>query len=465
VFEEFFLFQLSVAKLKHHGKKQGVIYGKINNDFEKRIPFLLTNAQKKVVEELKRDFASGYAMNRLVQGDVGSGKTIVAAYGIALTVENGGQAAMMAPTEILAAQHYKSLQKLFSDKNVVLLTSSVPKKEKEKIKSEIANGTADIIVGTHALIQADVEFKNLNFVITDEQHRFGVAQRTKLGQKGTSPHVLVMTATPIPRTLGLILYGDLDVSTIDELPPGRQKIETFSVTESYRKRVYTFLEKQINEGGQAYIICPLVEASEAINAKDAVSFAEGMKIDYPEIKTGVLHGRMKDKEKDEIMAEFASGALQVLVSTTVVEVGVDVPNATLMIIENAERFGLSQLHQLRGRVGRGKKQSYCILFGNTKNQDTLERLKVIEESCDGFYISEKDLQLRGPGDFFGTRQHGVPALKTANPMEDTALLYKSKEALEDLMCGNLIAEKNEKQMMNFIIKKSFFTEEITDILN
>ncbi|MBQ7040335.1 MAG: ATP-dependent DNA helicase RecG, partial [Clostridia bacterium] len=419
VFEEFFLFQLSVAKLKHLGKKQGAIYEKISNDFESRIPFSLTKAQQKVVSDLKRDFKSGYAMNRLVQGDVGSGKTIVAAYGMWLTAENGGQSAMMAPTEILAAQHYKSLTRLFPDKKVVLLTSSVSKKEKDKIKAELLSGEADIAVGTHALIQEDVEFKNLNFVITDEQHRFGVTQRTKLGLKGAAPHVLVMTATPIPRTLGLILYGDLDISTIDELPPGRQEIKTYSVTESYRKRVYSFLEKQIAEGGQAYVICPLVEASDAINAKDAISFAESLKIDHPDINIGVLHGRMKDKEKDEVMNEFSSGNIDVLVSTTVVEVGVDVPDATLMIIENAERFGLSQLHQLRGRVGRGQKQSYCILFGNSKNQDTLERLKVIEESSDGFYISEKDLQLRGPGDFFGTRQHGVPALKTANPMEDT----------------------------------------------
>ena len=465
VFEEFFLFQLSIAKLKHAGKKQGVVFNKIDCDFEKRIPFSFTNAQNKVVSDLKHDFQSGYAMNRLLQGDVGSGKTVVAAYGIAIATENGGQAAMMAPTEILALQHYKSMKRIFPDKNVVLLTSSVPKKEKDRIKQQLKSGEADIAIGTHALIQEDVEFYNLSFVVTDEQHRFGVAQRTKLGQKGVAPHVLVMTATPIPRTLALILYGDLDVSVIDELPPGRQKIETFSVSENYRKRVYKFLEKQINDGGQAYVICPLVEVSEAVNAKDAVSFSEGLKIEFPDINVGLLHGRMKDDEKDSIMNEFAEGKIQVLVSTTVVEVGVDVPNATLMIIENAERFGLSQLHQLRGRVGRGKKQSYCILFSNTKNQETLERLKVIEESCDGFYISEKDLQFRGPGDFFGTRQHGIPALKTANPMEDTALLYKSKEALEDLIRGTLVAEKNEKRLMNFAIKKLFFREEITEILN
>ena len=465
VFEEFFLFQLSIAKMKHLGKRQGEKFDVIDSEFESRLPFSLTDAQIKVVNDLKNDFKSGYAMNRLVQGDVGSGKTAVAAYGIYLAAKNGYQSAMMAPTEILANQHYNTLKKFFPEENIALLTSSVPKKEKNEIKEAIKSGQVKIVVGTHALIQSDVEFSNLGFVVTDEQHRFGVAQRTRLGLKGASPHVLVMTATPIPRTLGLILYGDLDISSIDKLPPGRQKIDTYCVNEGYRKRVYTMLEKEIEEGGQAYVICPLVEASEAVNAKDAVSFSEELASSYPEIKFKVLHGKMKDKEKQEVMNSFAKGETDVLVATTVVEVGVDVPNATLMIIENAERFGLSQLHQLRGRVGRGQKKSICVLFGNTKNPDTLKRLKVIEESTDGFYISEKDLELRGPGDFFGTRQSGIPALKTANPMEDTALLYKSKEAIENLICGTLIAEKNEKQLMNFIIKNIFFRENVTEILN
>ena len=465
IFEEFFLFQLSIAKLKHLGKKKGILFSKTDSDIEKRLPFKLTEAQQKVILDIKRDFKSGYAMNRLLQGDVGSGKTVVAEYGIDIAVNNGCQSALMAPTEILAVQHYKTLSKVFPDKNVVLLTSSVPKMQKARIKEMISDGEADIVVGTHAVIQEDVSFKNLGFVITDEQHRFGVVQRTKLSQKGVAPHVLVMTATPIPRTLGLILYGDLDISTIDFLPPGRQKIETFCVTENYRNRVYKFLKKQVEDGGQAYVICPLVEESEMINAKDVVTFSERLIHDFPDIKIGLLHGRMKDKEKETVMESFSKGDISVLVSTTVVEVGVDVPNATLMIIENAERFGLSQLHQLRGRVGRGNKKSYCILFADTKNIETLERLKVVEESTDGFYISEKDLKLRGPGDFFGTRQHGLPALKTANPMEDTALLYKSKEAIEKLIAGELTAKKQEKQLMNYILKKKYFADDITEIMN
>lgn len=465
VFEEFFLFQMRIAKIKNLGKRDGFVFSHLDSAFEKRLPFALTSAQKKVVETLKSDFASGKAMNRLVQGDVGSGKTVVAAYGMDLALKNGYQAAMMAPTEILAAQHLKSLKKLFPNANCALLTSSVPKRQKQAIKDGLADGSIQIAIGTHALIQGDVHFKNLGFVVTDEQHRFGVAQRAELGKKGKTPHMLVMTATPIPRTLALILYGDLDISTIDSLPPGRQKIDTFCVDESFRTRVYTFLRKRLEAGEQAYIICPLVEESEAVSAKDTVSFADSLQTDFPDFTIGLLHGKMKDKEKEEVMGQFARGRISALVSTTVVEVGVDVPNATTMIIENAERFGLSQLHQLRGRVGRGSKKSYCILFAETKNPETLQRLKVIEQSTDGFYISEQDLKLRGPGDFFGTRQHGVPALKTANPAEDTSLLYASKEAVEALINGTLSAAREEKAILSRAMKYAFAEKEIAEILN
>ncbi len=465
VFEEFFLFQMCVAKMKYLGKKNGIVFQTVTDSFEKRLSFTLTDAQKKVIVDLKRDFQSGFAMNRLVQGDVGSGKTMVAAYGMDIAMQNGYQSALMAPTEILATQHYKTFAKLFTDYNVELLTSSTPAREKKRIKAGLADGSVDMIIGTHALIQQDVEFKKLGFVVTDEQHRFGVLQRTKLGLKGEYPHVLVMTATPIPRTLGLILYGDLDISTIDALPPGRKPIKTFCVNESYRERVYKFLEKQIQKGEQAYVVCPLVEESEGLQVKDATSFAESLKAKFPDISVGLLHGKMKDAEKEKVMEAFAKGEISVLVATTVIEVGVDVPNATLMIVENAERFGLSQLHQLRGRVGRGQNESFCILFGATRNPETIERLKVIESSADGFYISEKDLEFRGPGDFFGTRQSGVPMLKTANPMTDTRLLYMAKEAVEDLLCGELKAEKHEKQLLNFILKEQYFRSGTHEILN
>ncbi len=465
VFEEFFAFQMSIAKLKHSGKKKAEKLDTSSTDFEKILPFKLTNAQQKVVNEIKGDLRSGFAMNRLLQGDVGSGKTVVAAYSIDIAVRNGFQTALMAPTEILATQHFNSFKKIFPKEGIALLTSSTPKKNKAEIKEKIKDGSIKIAIGTHALIEEDVEFLNLGLVITDEQHRFGVAQRTKLSEKALSPHVLVMTATPIPRTLGLIMYGDLDISVIDKLPPGRQEIKTYLVNEGYRNRVYGFLKKQIESGGQSYIICPLVEESESVNAKNVTDFAEELTRDFPDIKIGLLHGKMKEKEKAEVMDAFAKNKISVLVSTTVIEVGVDVPNATLMIIENAERFGLSQLHQLRGRVGRGSKQSYCILFGNTKNPETIQRLKVIESSTDGFFISEKDLELRGPGDFFGTRQHGLPALKTANPMEDTALLYKAKEAVDSLLKGTLVATTDEKKMLNYFIKTRYFSGRKAEILN
>ncbi len=465
VFEEFFAFQMSIAKLKHSGKKKAEKLDTSYTDFEKILPFKLTDAQQKVVNEIKGDLRSGFAMNRLLQGDVGSGKTVVAAYSIDIAVKNGFQTALMAPTEILATQHFNSFKKFFPENEIALLTSSTSKKNKEEIKGKIKDGSIKIAIGTHALIEDDVEFLNLGLVITDEQHRFGVAQRTKLSEKGFSPHVLVMTATPIPRTLGLIMYGDLDISVIDALPPGRQEIKTYLVNEGYRNRVYGFLKNQIFSGGQAYIICPLVEESESVNAKDVTNFAEELTRDFPDIKIGLLHGKMKEKEKAEVMDAFVKNKISVLISTTVIEVGVDVPNATLMIIENAERFGLSQLHQLRGRVGRGSKQSYCILFGNTKNPETIQRLKVIESSTDGFYISEKDLELRGPGDFFGTRQHGLPALKTANPMEDTSLLYKAKEAVDSLLKGTLKATADEKKVLNYFIKTRYFYGGKAEILN
>lgn len=435
VFEEFFMLLTGLFTLRGRRSLQSAtpLLAAAPEDFFGIVPFELTNAQKRVLKEIYSDISLPRPMNRLVQGDVGSGKTAVAAGLIYAAVRSGTQAALMAPTEILAVQHYESLLALFPKNNIVLLTGSLGKREKRAALSKIESGEAEIIIGTHALIEEDVRFKSLSAVITDEQHRFGVRQRGELAKKGQSPHVLVMSATPIPRTLSLILYGDLDLSIIDELPPGRQKVETYIVNEGLRHRVYSFIKKETDEGRQAYIVCPLVEESEQLDLKNVMGFAESIADKYfGEQSIGVIHGRVKASEKERIMSDFASGKLKVLVATTVIEVGVNVPSATIMVIENAERFGLSQLHQLRGRVGRGTDKAYCFIFSESDNEITKKRLEIMKSTTDGFVIAEQDLKIRGPGEFFGTRQHGLPELRIANIFSDMSILTEASNAAKDL---------------------------------
>lgn len=433
VFEELFTLQLAMNLRKADIKDE--VGNPFENtecvrDFLELLPFSLTNAQQRTLNEILADMQLDKPMNRLVQGDVGSGKTAVAAAAMYVAVKNGFQTAMMAPTEILAVQHFETLTRFFenTDIKIVLLTGSMRAKEKRSITELIQLGIADIVIGTHAIIQENVEYNNLGLVIADEQHRFGVSQRAKLTQKGNAPHTLIMTATPIPRTLALILYGDLDLSVIDELPPGRMPVKTYAVGENMRKRIFAFIEKNVSAGVQVYIVCPLIEETEKMDLQNAEDLAENLQKIFPHIKVGLLHGKMKSGLKDSIMTEFAEGDIDVLVSTTVIEVGVNVPNANIMIIENAERFGLSQLHQLRGRVGRGNQQAYCILFAHGDNEITKKRMQTMCESNDGFYISEQDLKLRGPGDFFGVRQHGLPEMKIANLFEDIDVLKQAQTA-------------------------------------
>ena len=431
IFDELLTLQLGLLKLKEKDVKGNSC--KINKDFTNvfysLLPFTPTGAQQRAVADCIEDMQSDRMMNRLIQGDVGSGKTAVAGAVIYTVIKNGAQAALMAPTEILATQHFESFKKLFAstDVRVALLTGSVKAGEKKEIKRALCNGEIDLIVGTHALIQNDVEFENLGLVCTDEQHRFGVQQRANLAMKGDNPHLMVMSATPIPRTLGLIIYGDLDISLLDELPPGRQEIRTDVVTSAYHKRIYKFIRDAVDRGEQAYIVCSLVDEGESdlISAKE---YADNLaKNEFVGYSVGLLHGKMKPAEKDKVMQSFAEGETQILVSTTVVEVGVDVPNATVMLIENADRFGLSQLHQLRGRVGRGKNKSYCILVSDNKSDSSRERLQVMKHTSNGFDIADYDLKSRGPGDFFGKRQHGLPDLKIADMLEDTETLRQCRE--------------------------------------
>nr|WP_300527897.1 ATP-dependent DNA helicase RecG [Peptacetobacter sp.] len=429
IFEELLVLQLGLFMYKGGSSDEKGILFKRNQRLDevlKSLPFSLTRAQNRALNEIIDDMCSEKVMNRLVQGDVGSGKTVVALLALAECVFNGYQGALMAPTEILAQQHYESFTETFEDIgiNVELLTGSVTKKQKEGILQRAKDGEIDILIGTHALIEDNVEFKNIGLVITDEQHRFGVRQRGKLSSKGESPDILVMTATPIPRTLALILYGDLDISIIDELPPGRQPIETIAVEKKKRGKVYNSLvRREVDKGRQVYIVCPLVEESETLDITSATETAEEIKRDFfPDLRVGLLHGKMKPSEKDTIMTAFKNHELDILVSTTVIEVGVNVPNSTLMIIENAERFGLAQLHQLRGRVGRGKHQSYCVLIYGSNSEVCRKRMNIMEETNDGFKISEKDLEIRGPGEFFGTMQHGVPELKVANLFKHMKIL-------------------------------------------
>lgn len=431
IFDELLTLQLGLLKLKEKDVKGNSckIKKDFTNEFYSLLPFTPTGAQQRAVADCIEDMQSDRMMNRLIQGDVGSGKTAVAGAVIYTVIKNGAQAALMAPTEILATQHFESFKKLFAstDVRVALLTGSVKAGEKKEIKRALCNGEIDLIVGTHALIQNDVEFENLGLVCTDEQHRFGVQQRANLAMKGDNPHLMVMSATPIPRTLGLIIYGDLDISLLDELPPGRQEIRTDVVTSAYHKRIYKFIRDAVDRGEQAYIVCSLVDEGESdlISAKE---YADNLaKNEFVGYSVGLLHGKMKPAEKDKVMQYFAEGETQILVSTTVVEVGVDVPNATVMLIENADRFGLSQLHQLRGRVGRGKNKSYCILVSDNKSDSSRERLQVMKHTSNGFDIADYDLKSRGPGDFFGKRQHGLPDLKIADMLEDTETLRQCRE--------------------------------------
>ena len=433
IFEEFFVFSagLSLMRASRAEKKTDAYTDFDMSAFHAALPFTLTGAQSRAVAEILKDFRKGAPMNRLVQGDVGSGKTMVAAAAAYCAAQNGKQSALMAPTEILAEQHYRSFAKLFEPMGIQvgLLTGSMKAKEKKQVREAIETGQLQMVIGTHALITDATHFRDLGLVITDEQHRFGVGQRAKLSAKGEDPHLLVMSATPIPRTLALLMYGDLDVSILDELPPGRETVDTFLVGESYRARINAFIRKHVSEGHQCFVVCPAVEENEDLGIKAATVWAETLqKTVFPDLRIALLHGQMKGAEKEEAMASFARGEEDVMVATTVIEVGVDVPNATLMVIEDADRFGLSQLHQLRGRVGRGKAKSYCILTSHNKNPETLQRLKALCKTNDGFKIAEEDLSLRGPGDFFGSRQSGLPTFRVANLSYDLATLKEAQQA-------------------------------------
>ena len=441
VFEELFLLCCGLQQLKERRKVvKGIVFNRISQvtwDFWECLPFMPTNAQIKAIGEICEDCASGRPMNRLVQGDVGSGKTVVAAALCALAAQNGYQAAFMAPTEILAAQHAETLSPLLAKLGITctLLTGSMGAAQRRAALAAVESGGAQVVIGTHALIQQGVTFHRLGAVVADEQHRFGVALRAALAAKGEAPHVLVMSATPIPRTLALILYGDLDVSVLDELPPGRQPVATYAVGENMRRRITAFIDKQIADGGQVYVVCPLVEEGET-DLKSAEQHAADLQHDLPHRRVAVLHGRMKSADKEHVMQAFAAGEYDILVATTVIEVGVDVPNANLMVVEDADRFGLSQLHQLRGRVGRGKRQSYCIFFGADKGQTARERLKILCKTNDGFEVARADLAQRGPGDFFGRRQHGLPALHVADLASDLELMQHAREEAEALLAAD-----------------------------
>ena len=443
VFDEFLLFVLAIQLLKEKTEEAPNTFPMkpvwTTEEIIEGLPYDLTGAQKNVWHEIERDLSGHKLMSRLVQGDVGSGKTVIAFLAMVLSAENGFQSALMVPTEVLANQHYEGFLRLMEEQNIaschpVLLTGSTTARQKREIYQKIADGEVNVIIGTHALIQEKVEYKNLGLVITDEQHRFGVRQREAQTTRGNPPHVLVMSATPIPRTLAIILYGDLDISIIDELPAKRLPIKNCVVGTSYRPKAYSFIEKQVQMGRQAYVICPMVEESEGLEAENVTDYARKLQEVLPgEIKVEILHGKMKPKEKNRIMEAFASGEIQVLVSTTVVEVGVNVPNATVMMVENAERFGLAQLHQLRGRVGRGEHQSYCIFIQGNNEENTSKRLKILNESNDGFYIAGEDLKLRGPGDLFGIRQSGLMEFKIGDIYNDAGILKNASEAAGEIL--------------------------------
>ncbi len=459
IFEELFILLAGIRKLKLQktNKTNYVIKKDFSSEFAALLPFEMTGAQNRVINDCVLDMKTQRPMNRLVHGDVGSGKTVVAASLIYTACKNQMQAALLAPTEILATQHFETLSKLFKDSKLKfeLLTGSTTAANKRRIKKALKDGEIDFIVGTHALLTGDVEFKNLSLVVTDEQHRFGVKQRNSLSQKGENPHILVMSATPIPRTLSLIIYGDLDLSIIDELPKGRQSIKTYAVRTSYHERLYKFVKEHIDEGRQAYIVCPLVDENES-ELTCATQYAQMLSENhFKGYKIAVLHGKMKAKDKDKVMGEFARGEIDILVSTTVIEVGVDVPNSNIMIIENAERFGLSQLHQLRGRVGRGVHQSYCVLVSDARNETSVSRLKIMCKTTDGFKIADEDLRLRGPGDFFGSRQHGLPELKIASLVDNMEILNQCRVAAEKLFKNDPELKKLENQGIAIKINRLF----------
>lgn len=459
IFDEFFMFIYNIRNLKdknteihnrHILEEPKEVKTLINN-----LPYELTNAQKRTWEEIKRDISSTKVMNRLIQGDVGSGKTIIAFFALITAALNNGQGAMMAPTEVLARQHYDNLIELIKEHNInvnpVVLVGSMTAKEKREAYKVIESGDADIIIGTHALIQEKVNYNNLTMVVTDEQHRFGVRQREAISEKGEHPHIMVMSATPIPRTLAIIMYGDLDISVIDELPANRLPIANCVVGTDYRPNAYDFMTKQIAKGRQVYVICPTVEYSEAVEGENVIEYAEKLKRIMPvSINIEFLHGRMKPAEKNEIMDRFANNQIQILVSTTVVEVGVNVPNSTVMMVENAERFGLAQLHQLRGRVGRGKYQSYCIFINGSGKKEALERLNILCKSNDGFLIANEDLKLRGPGDFFGVRQSGDFEFRLGDIMNDANILKQASEAVELILNEEVeISDKQRKIIIEY----------------
>ena len=463
VFEELLTTQLALLKLKNNYEHEtdGIQFSKdvYMSDVINILPFKLTKAQLRVLEEIDRDMESNKPMNRLLQGDVGSGKTVVAMIAAYKAVKSGYQATIMAPTAILASQHLESFQGILEELGIKteLLISSVTKKKKSEILEKLQSGEIDILIGTHAILEENVVFKNLGLVVTDEQHRFGVKQRGTIASKGQNPDVIAMSATPIPRTLALILYGDLDISIIDELPPNRKKIETYAVRKNMEERVNNFIRKQITEGRQAYIVCPLVEENENMEGlQSVIELAERyQKETFSEYKVAYLHGKMKPKEKDEIMERFKNGEIQILIATTVIEVGVNVPNSSIMVVENAERFGLAQLHQLRGRVGRGEYQSYCILKYEGNSETIKQRMKVMCDTNDGFIISEKDLELRGSGDFFGTEQHGLPEFKIANLFEDIAVLKKVQRLALKIMEDDPLLEKEKNAKLNNLVKEKF----------
>ena len=471
IFDELFILQLSLLCLKNENTEittNNIIKESYVNEFFGLLPFEPTNAQKRAVNEAISDMQSGKQMNRLLQGDVGSGKTAVAAAIVYTASKNGMQSALMAPTEVLATQHFETFKKLFENTGITceLLVGSTKAKDKKIIKERLKNGEIDLIIGTHAIIQEDVEFERLGLVITDEQHRFGVKQRTGLCSKGENPHVFVMSATPIPRTLALIFFGDLKVSILDELPPGRQKIETYAVKSTKRGSMFEFIRNHLDMGYQAYIVCPLVEESELMQGiMSAEEYYKKAQVPFNGYKLDLLHGKMTPKKKDEVMVRFKNGETQLLISTVVIEVGVDVPNAVIMVVENAERFGLSQLHQLRGRVGRGKAKSHCILVTDATGDEATARMKIMCETTDGFKIADEDLKLRGPGDFFGTRQHGLPKLRIADILTDTKILMQTQELARELMEDKESFKKEENRQIARLVSKKINSLQVSNTAN
>ena len=471
VYEEFFLLQLALALRKQNitADKPGIQFAvtpEATKAFYESLPFEMTAAQKRVIREIEQDMSRPTSMNRLLQGDVGSGKTVVAVAAMMVALHNGYQAAIMAPTEILAEQHYLVLRQMLDGLGIKieLLTGSLTAKEKRQAKERIASGEAQIAIGTHALIQGDVEFQRLGLGVIDEQHRFGVLQRAAIREKGWNPDVLVMTATPIPRTLALTVYGDLDLSVIDEMPPGRQPIRTHWKTADQREQVYDGARKLVGQGRQIYVVCPLIEESEKLQAKAATELAERLKSEvFSESVLAVLHGQMKPSEKDDVMRRFRDGEIQVLVSTTVIEVGIDVPNACVMLIEDAERFGLSQLHQLRGRVGRGEHQSFCVLVADPRTDEGRDRLDVMARTNNGFEIAEEDLRIRGPGEFYGTRQSGLPSLRIANILRDVDILEKAREDAFALVKADPDLRAPQHALMRSEILKRFEGYELVSV--